>query len=502
LLADREGKIVALHTTLNEFPLAVAQANLNRSLQLGHKAAWWYSGTQLYQVVTQPFYDDAVSKSALSGTVVVGRRIDPAELGRISSSQIALRLGSNIVSSTLGPFRERELARHLTADGGLPKNVDIEGERFFAQSVDLTTSLQPVSIVVLKSYSVVFADLQKQNRLLAGLGLAAILMGVAVAFVISDRFTRPLGNLVAGVHALERNDYGYMLETSGTDEVADVTRAFDRMRKTLKSNEVQKQELENQLRQAQKMEAVGRLAGGVAHDFNNLLTVIKGHGDLMLDRLQSGEPFHFSAQQIDRAAVRGTALTRQLLAFSRMQVLQAKPLDLNTLVSEMSGLLKRLIREDISFSFYAAEFLERIKADPRQIVYRYFSVSTLVPFRKHIQTGQNRQKSDETKHSNRTKVGCLGMLVLGVVVITASAQDGRKLIAQPVPAYPEIARRAKLSGTVKVQVLIAPDGRVKDVKVIGGHPLFVDATIEALKKWKYMPSNAEATATLEFNFHP
>jgi len=406
LLADREGKIVALHTTLNEFPLAVAQANLNRSLQLGHKAAWWYSGTQLYQVVTQPFYDNAVSKSALSGTVVVGRRIDPAELGRISSSQIALRLGSNIVSSTLGPFRERELARHLTADGGLPKNVDIEGERFFAQSVDLTTSLQPVSIVVLKSYSVVFADLQKQNRLLAGLGLAAILMGVAVAFVISDRFTRPLGNLVAGVHALERNDYGYMLETSGTDEVADVTRAFDRMRKTLKSNEVQKQELENQLRQAQKMEAVGRLAGGVAHDFNNLLTVIKGHGDLMLDRLQSGEPFHFSAQQIDRAAVRGTALTRQLLAFSRMQVLQAKPLDLNTLVSEMSGLLKRLIREDISFSFYAAEFLERIKADPKQIVHRYFSVSTLVPFRKHIQTGQNRQKSDETKHSNRTKVGC------------------------------------------------------------------------------------------------
>ena len=59
-----------------------------------------------------------------------------------------------------------------------------------------------------------------------------------------------------------------------------------------------------------------------------------------------------------------------------------------------------------------------------------------------------------------------------------------------------------VSGTVKVQVLIAPDGRVKDVKVIGGHPLFVDATIEALKKWKYMPSNAEATATLEFNFHP
>ena len=101
----------------------------------------------------------------------------------------------------------------------------------------------------------------------------------------------------------------------------------------------------------------------------------------------------------------------------------------------------------------------------------------------------------------RSKWAALGMLVLGLA-ITASAQEGRKLIAQPAPAYPEIARRARLSGTVKVQVLIAPDGSVKDVKVIGGHPLFVDATIEALKKWKYVPSNAEASVALEFNFHP
>src|SRR5207253_10775078 len=138
---------------------------------------------------------------------------------------------------------------------------------------------------------------------------------------------------------LEQGDFAYALETNGTDEVAHVTRAFDRMRSTLKNNESQKQQLEDQLRKAQKMEAIGQLAGGVAHDFNNLLTVIKGHGDLMLDRLQPGEPLHFSAQQIDKAADRATSLTRQLLAFSRMQVLQPKVLDLNTLVSEMSGLL-------------------------------------------------------------------------------------------------------------------------------------------------------------------
>ena len=69
-------------------------------------------------------------------------------------------------------------------------------------------------------------------------------------------------------------------------------------------------------------------------------------------------------------------------------------------------------------------------------------------------------------------------------------------------AYPEVAKRARLSGTVKVEVLIASDGIIKDVKVIGGHPLFVDATMEALKKWKYVPSNTEASVSLEFNFHP
>jgi signal transduction histidine kinase/CheY-like chemotaxis protein len=366
-LANREGKIVALHSTLDEFPVETAQAKLSRTLEHGDKTAWWYSGRRLYQVVIEPFYEGATSKGTLLGNVVVGRGIDPIELGRVSTSQIALRIGDDIVSSTLNPLRERELAQHLAPNGSMQENVQIDGERFFAQSVDLTTGVQPVSILVLKSYSAAFEDLQKQNRLLAGLGFAAILVGVAFAFVVSDRFTRPLGHLVEGVHALERDDYEYALELRGADEVADVTRAFDRMRKTLKSNESQKRELENQLRQAQKMEAVGRLAGGVAHDFNNLLTVIKGHGDLILDRLQPGEPLHLSAQQIDKAADRAASLTRQLLAFSRMQVLQPKVLDLNTLVSEMSGLLKRLIREDISFSLRAGESLGRVKADPGQI---------------------------------------------------------------------------------------------------------------------------------------
>jgi TonB family protein len=96
----------------------------------------------------------------------------------------------------------------------------------------------------------------------------------------------------------------------------------------------------------------------------------------------------------------------------------------------------------------------------------------------------------------------LRLVVFSLITVTASGQENRKLIDQPVPAYPPIARQVGLSGSVKVEVVVAPNGRVKDVKVIGGHPLFVDSTLEALKKWKYAPSNTETTATLVFNFHP
>jgi signal transduction histidine kinase/ActR/RegA family two-component response regulator len=368
-LADPAGKIVALHATIPEFPVAIAQDMLGRSLKEGDTAGWWYSGKRLYQVVLQPFYDGPPLKSTLLGTVIVGRGIDSAanDLSRVSSSQVAFRYGPDIVVSTLSASKERDLARQLQA-GTSQQQVEIDGERFFASSVGLTSGAHPVaSIIVLKSYTEALAFLENLNHLLSALGLVAVLAGGILVFAISEKFTRPLASLVEGVRALEHGDFAYPLEAQGGDEVAQVTRAFDRMRGTLKKNELQKQQLEDQLRQAQKMEAMGRLAGGVAHDFNNLLTVIKGHSDLLLDRLQPTDPFHSNARQIEKAAGRAASLTRQLLAFCRMQVLQPKVLDLSVLVSEMSSLLRRLIREDIAFTLQAGESLGRVKADPGQI---------------------------------------------------------------------------------------------------------------------------------------
>ena len=125
--------------------------------------------------------------------------------------------------------------------------------------------------------------------------------------------------------------------------------------------------LERQLRTAQKMEAIGRLSGGIAHDFNNLLGVIIGFGDVLKRKLGQDSPLLEHAEEIVKAGRRAASLTRQLLAFSRQQVLTPRVLNLNTLVTDMDKMLPRLIGEDISVSVKLDPALGQVKADPGQI---------------------------------------------------------------------------------------------------------------------------------------
>ncbi len=129
---------------------------------------------------------------------------------------------------------------------------------------------------------------------------------------------------------------------------------------------VRLEESRHQLRQAQKMEAIGRLAGGIAHDFNNLLTVIRGYSRLLLDRA-TGHEFRGGLARIDDAADRAAALTSQLLAFSRRQVLQPKVFNLNTLVQDLEKMLRRLIGEDVEMRTVLAADLGQIRADRSQL---------------------------------------------------------------------------------------------------------------------------------------
>jgi signal transduction histidine kinase/ActR/RegA family two-component response regulator len=124
---------------------------------------------------------------------------------------------------------------------------------------------------------------------------------------------------------------------------------------------------EEQFRQAQKLEAIGRLAGGVAHDFNNLLTAMMGHTQLVLERLDESDPVRSDLEQVRRGAERAAQLTRQLLAFSRRQVLQPKVIDLNAVVADLRGMLERLIGETIIIQTDLAMDLGHVRADPGQI---------------------------------------------------------------------------------------------------------------------------------------
>jgi PAS domain S-box-containing protein len=125
--------------------------------------------------------------------------------------------------------------------------------------------------------------------------------------------------------------------------------------------------LEDQLRQAQKMEAIGRLAGGVAHDFNNLLTVIKGYSQISLVMLKEGDPLKENVEEIQKAANRAASLTKQLLVFSRNQILELKVFHLNTILQDLDKMLHRIIGEDIELVYSLSNDLGQVKTDPSQM---------------------------------------------------------------------------------------------------------------------------------------
>jgi two-component system, cell cycle sensor histidine kinase and response regulator CckA len=166
--------------------------------------------------------------------------------------------------------------------------------------------------------------------------------GTTFPALIEDRFLRDSQGKIAGVR-------------STIQDITDRKRAEEEMRA-----------LEEQFRQSQKMEAIGRLGGGIAHDFNNLLTIIKGYSQLSLLDLKENDPLWGNIQEIQKATQRATDLTHQLLAFSRRQILDLKVLDLNTLLKDLDKMLRRIIGEDIELTTLLAKNLGRVKIDPGQ----------------------------------------------------------------------------------------------------------------------------------------
>jgi len=158
---------------------------------------------------------------------------------------------------------------------------------------------------------------------------------------------------------LEARNIPYKGKQVRTVEIRDITEN--------KRAEEEREKLQEQLTQAQKMESVGRLAGGVAHDYNNMLSVILGYTELALEKVSSRDPLHTDLREIYRAAKRSSEITQQLLAFARKQAIAPKALDINVVIEKMLNMLRRLIGEDIDVSWHPGKRVPPVKIDPSQL---------------------------------------------------------------------------------------------------------------------------------------
>lgn len=315
VLADRSGKIVALHTSAPVFTIGIAQESLDRSLQSEEPRQWWFGEGHLYEVFLQPIYSGPVNANNSLGVLAVGYEIDnrvAREISKISTSQVAFWYGKSIAVSTLSPNQEGALSQQ--GGGGFksdPGDIQLGDERYLASSLELAPSASlGVHLSVLKSYDQATKFLTDLYRLLMVLGLIAIVCEGLLVFLISHRFTRPLGNLVAGVRALEKGDFAYPLEPHGGDEVAEVTAAFDRMRTNL-------QKAQQKLLETERLATIGQMASSISHDMRHQLTAIVANSEFLsehkFDLPQREEFYH----EIRLAVSQMTDLIDSLLEFSR-----------------------------------------------------------------------------------------------------------------------------------------------------------------------------------------
>lgn len=285
VLVDRVGRVVALHTKTPGFTQEAAEKYFQQSVNEDRleSSHWWLGDHHLYQTFIEPIYRGSRAEGTLLGFLVIGYEINDrlaAEVSKVAGSQVAFSSGNEIVATTLNQAQVQAGAiQNLIAGSvqGDPRDIDVGNEHFLATSLPLSNSAStPVRLSVLGSYDQAAKFIDQLNRYLLLLGLAAILVGSGLVFFISHTFTRPLGNLVAGVRALEGGDFYHPLDSRGGDEVGELTRAFDRMRASLLKSQ-------RDLVEAEQLATIGRMASSISHDLRHSLAAIVANSEFLCD---------------------------------------------------------------------------------------------------------------------------------------------------------------------------------------------------------------------------
>jgi signal transduction histidine kinase len=317
VLADRNGKVVALHTKSPGFAREAAQRYFEQSLNEEDSSHWWFGSHHLYQAFMQPVYFGSKTEGSLLGFLIIGYEIDDRlarEVSKISASQVAFSYGDEIVASTLTiPQSQGANVRALAAVSSQtgPRDIELSKENFVATSLDLSGQQQtPVRLTVLGSYDQAAKFLGNLNRLLLLLGLTAVLVGSGLVFLISHTFTRPLASLVEGVRALEHGDFYHPLDARGSDEVAELTWAFDRMRASLLKTQ-------QALLESEQLATIGRMASSISHDLRHALAAVVANSEFLCDAHLTSAQREELYQEVRSGVNQMTDLIDSLLEFAR-----------------------------------------------------------------------------------------------------------------------------------------------------------------------------------------
>ncbi len=318
LLADSSAKVMALQAAPREITLRDAQQFFPSIISREQTHHWWYVSGHLYEVFLQDIYFGASSEHRILGYLALGYEIDDRvarDLSRMAASEIAFAYGNSIIRSTLKLSQEEELVRatqSATAQGRPAiEQLRLGDERFLATRVDLSSPGAPALLLwVLKSFDQATAFLSDLNTLLLALGLVAVLAGSLLVFLISHTFTRPLANLVAGVHALEGGNFSYPLNLRGGGEVAEVAGAFDRMRNSL-------QKTQRALLDAERLATIGRMASSISHDLRHSLAAVMANAEFLCETKLTAAQREDLYSEIRVAVNQMTDLIESLLEFSR-----------------------------------------------------------------------------------------------------------------------------------------------------------------------------------------
>ena len=362
-------------------------AGVSEGLQGAAYDGIWNYRNELYQIALTPVVIDG----QILGLLILGDRLDAAMAAAMRQSTgkdvLILHDGAIVAQSWENlprPVNAAEIGAllELLRDPTLaarPFRIALGGKERLA----IAAPFAEIEGYVVLSRGL--DELQEEIDLfelsMLGIGAAAILIAVLFSLWFSAWMSRPISALSKAAEEVGAGRLGRRVEIFAADELGLLVRTFNSMVERIAERtsdleqeiaerrraEAERTELEEQLRQSKKLEAIGMLAGGLAHDFNNLLTVVMGYSELLLEEMEADDPQRPSIKEINRAGERCSNLVRQLLAFSRRQLLQPRICALNELVDDMEKMLLRLIGDDIELKTDYNPDAGLVYVDPGQI---------------------------------------------------------------------------------------------------------------------------------------